>query len=300
MVLTKQYMEDWEEWHDLRMRELNQPYGILSVISQDWLAPGEFFVSPHAPGRWLLEDGEIYHYPSSGDEPGESAPVLIAGEPAVGERVHIPHGHNRKIGTGSGVPVFYGDLEIETVTRVDSRGFSIYALRVRDPQRARLGNVEKVETFALQERWIVPAVFTRAETLVHDVPTVEEGLYETAFTVGTLSVQIDGTSYTLDVSGHRGGSRLGGYFVDDVRVHFGDPTNGKESYGGGRVVKLPGLEELLTITDLDFNRSISLPCAFSPYVACASAPPQNRLPIPVSAGEKAPPGEHERIKTYHG
>jgi uncharacterized protein (DUF1684 family) len=37
---------------------------------------------------------------------------------------------------------------------------------------------------------------------------------------------------------------------------------------------------------LDFNRSINPPCAFTPYATCPLPPPQNRLTLAVTAGEK--------------
>jgi uncharacterized protein (DUF1684 family) len=43
-----------------------------------------------------------------------------------------------------------------------------------------------------------------------------------------------------------------------------------------------------TVT-LDFNRAYNLPCAFSDFVpVCPAAPPCNRLPFAVEAGEKIP------------
>jgi uncharacterized protein len=36
---------------------------------------------------------------------------------------------------------------------------------------------------------------------------------------------------------------------------------------------------------LDFNKAINPPCVFTPYATCPLPPPQNRLPLPVTAGE---------------
>lgn len=299
MAVTAEYEAEWKAWHAQRIESLNGRYGILSVVSQDWLTPGEPFVSPFVPGQWLLEEGEIYYLRPT-DVPADSGDALtVDGVPAWG-RMHIRHGHNDKIGTGSALPMFYRDLEVETVTRVNSAGEMIYAVRVRDPHEAERRRFADIPTFPLDEKWIVPATYLAKDKVAHDVPTVEPGLYETAFTLGSLIVMIDGTSYDLSVSGHRGGSRAGGYFIDDVRVHFGDLTNGRESYGGGRVVRFSGLDELQTLTAVDFNRAVSLPCALSPFVACATTPPGNKLPMRVTAGEHVPPVPHERVQTYTG
>jgi uncharacterized protein (DUF1684 family) len=39
------------------------------------------------------------------------------------------------------------------------------------------------------------------------------------------------------------------------------------------------------IVDLDFNRSYTPPCAFTPYATCPLPPKENRLPIAIEAGE---------------
>jgi uncharacterized protein (DUF1684 family) len=40
---------------------------------------------------------------------------------------------------------------------------------------------------------------------------------------------------------------------------------------------------------LDFNRTVNLPCAFSDHFPiCPVAPPANRLPFAIEAGEKTP------------
>jgi len=43
---------------------------------------------------------------------------------------------------------------------------------------------------------------------------------------------------------------------------------------------------------LDFNRALNLPCVFSGMPVCPVAPPENRLPFAIDAGEKMPHG-HE-------
>lgn len=67
---------------------------------------------------------------------------------------------------------------------------------------------------------------------------------------------------------------------------FGDATNGRDTYGGGRFLQAdpPRAGRVL----LDFNRAINPPCVFTPYATCPLPAPENRLPFAVSAGEKLP------------
>jgi uncharacterized protein (DUF1684 family) len=48
-------------------------------------------------------------------------------------------------------------------------------------------------------------------------------------------------------------------------------------------VKKPGEEGKIA---LDFNKAYSPPCAFTDYATCTLPPPQNHIPIRISAGEK--------------
>ena len=65
---------------------------------------------------------------------------------------------------------------------------------------------------------------------------------------------------------------------------FRDQTSGKETYGAARFVyaDAPGADGKVVI---DFNRAYNPPCAFNPHTTCPLPSPQNRLPIPIKAGE---------------
>ena len=73
---------------------------------------------------------------------------------------------------------------------------------------------------------------------------------------------------------------------------FRDATNGTETYGAGRYLidsaksaDLGGDPVRDTLV-CDFNFSFQPSCAFDPRWACPLAPPENRLDIPVRAGER--------------
>ncbi|MGK2853015.1 MAG: DUF1684 domain-containing protein, partial [Microbacteriaceae bacterium] len=69
-----------------------------------------------------------------------------------------------------------------------------------------------------------------------------------------------------------------------VRLIFTDATSGAGSYDVGRILSVDaGPDDSLT---LDFNRALLPPCAFSYSFNCPLTPPQNRLAVPVMAGEK--------------
>jgi uncharacterized protein (DUF1684 family) len=66
---------------------------------------------------------------------------------------------------------------------------------------------------------------------------------------------------------------------------FGDRTNGKGSYGGGRFLHTP-LPSQGTVR-VDFNQAYNPPCAFNNFATCPLPPEQNKLALAVEAGEKA-------------
>jgi uncharacterized protein len=106
--------------------------------------------------------------------------------------------------------------------------------------------------------------------------------------VGRLKFQLGGQECGLTVLSLV--QYAGGLFVP-----FRDLTSGHETYGGGRYlfdtakdtdglvfeVKAGSLEVVI-----DFNYAYNASCAYSPRWACPLAPPENRLPIEVRAGEK--------------
>jgi uncharacterized protein (DUF1684 family) len=70
---------------------------------------------------------------------------------------------------------------------------------------------------------------------------------------------------------------------------FGDATNGKETYGGGRYLldtikgaDLGGVGDRLVV---DFNFAYHPSCRYSPRWSCPLAPQGNRLPVRIEAGE---------------
>lgn len=113
---------------------------------------------------------------------------------------------------------------------------------------------------------------------VLELPT-STGLRRKMRKIGTLKFTLKGQPLTLSA------------FVDastnDVRrlfVPFGDLTNGSETYPGGRYLDL---ERTATgIYDLDFNRAYHPFCVFNAAYDCPYPPRENRLTVPVRAGER--------------
>jgi uncharacterized protein (DUF1684 family) len=64
---------------------------------------------------------------------------------------------------------------------------------------------------------------------------------------------------------------------------FRDRAAGKTTYPAARFLYADAAKN--GIVTLDFNKAYNPPCVFTPYSTCPLPPPENRLPIPVEAGE---------------
>ena len=77
-----------------------------------------------------------------------------------------------------------------------------------------------------------------------------------------------------------------------IFVPLKDALAGRSTYGGGRylidTVKGADLGMDGAQLILDFNHAYNPSCAYDPRWACPLAPPANRLPVAVRAGERAP------------
>jgi uncharacterized protein (DUF1684 family) len=81
-------------------------------------------------------------------------------------------------------------------------------------------------------------------------------------------------------------------YAGGLFLPFRDGTNGAETYGAGRYLldgaknaDLGGSMERRSLV-IDFNFSFQPSCAFDPKWACPLAPPENRLDLPIRAGER--------------
>ena len=97
--------------------------------------------------------------------------------------------------------------------------------------------------------------------------------------IGTLAFTLKGEPLTLTAFADLGDTQLRRLFVP-----FGDLTNGRETYHGGRYLDLDRTAS--NVYDLDFNRAYNPFCVFDVRFECPVPPRENRLKVEVRAGEK--------------
>ncbi len=109
---------------------------------------------------------------------------------------------------------------------------------------------------------------------------------------GTFTFVVDGGQATLTVYRDLDG--------EEFFLPFADATSGRESYGAGRYLDLIPLENGQHL--VDFNYAYNPYCAYNPLWSCPIPPAENRLQVPIHAGEKKfpeAPGSPES-KEAHG
>lgn len=139
--------------------------------------------------------------------------------------------------------------------------------------------------FPIEPEYHVPAALavSRSDAVI-EIPT-SGGERRPHQRVGTLSFTLKGQRLTLTAFVEVGQQDMRSLFVP-----FGDLTNGTETYPGGRYLTLD--RTATGIYDLDFNRAYHPFCYYNPKYDCPYPPRENRLPLPIRAGERMGPAGH--------
>jgi hypothetical protein len=72
--------------------------------------------------------------------------------------------------------------------------------------------------------------------------------------------------------------------INRLTVMFSDMTSGTETYAAGRYIDLDRTAS--GIYELDFNKAYHPYCVYNASYECPYPPPENRLKVPIHAGEK--------------
>jgi uncharacterized protein (DUF1684 family) len=153
---------------------------------------------------------------------------------------------------------------------------SRYAVRLRDLESPFLQEFKSIDRFPANEKYRVKA---KLEKPVSDrtIPILDvTGQTSQQPLAGTLVFTLEGKTYRLDAV-EEGADRL--------CILFGDATNSHDTYGSGRFLYADKPDQNGDV-ELDFNRAINPPCAFTPFATCPLPPKQNKLGVRITAGEK--------------
>ena len=268
------YLEEVAKWRSERVDRLKDPSGWLSLVGLYWLVEGE--------NTFGADSSNTVVFP-----PGKAPAVMgtITVEGGVARAAVLPGVEVFHDGVRVTTVVLHHDQEDDHEPTVLSHGTLAWYLierggrlgvRVKDSESPALKQFNGVESFPVDPRWRVEGVLEH-----HDPPRTIEitnaiGMVTHEPSPGSLVFETGGKTYRLDPIAEPGD--------EELFVVFADATTGKETYGGGRflAVARPGADGKVI---LDFNKAFNPPCVFTPYATCPLPPPQNRLDLPVRAGE---------------
>ena len=275
------YQQQVQQWRAGRVERLTAPDGWLSLIGLEWLKEGDNRVGSAADNDIVLKAGPAHLGTVTLGKDGalhialvKDSGATIDGK-AVTQSVLIDDAH----ATGNTAPttVSFGAANFYVIDREGRKG-----LRVKDGDAETRKGFLGIDYFPIDPSWHIVATwvpFNPAHKL--EIGTVI-GTIDKVDVPGKAVFQRDGHTYELLPYQEEPGGEL--FFV------IADRTSGKETYGAARFLyaALPKDGKVI----LDFNEAYNPPCAFTRFATCPLAPPENRLDLSVTAGEKKYRGEH--------
>lgn len=266
-------------WTQARETALSAPDGWLSLVALAWLSTGETLISNTGEsdarrivlanaggadaGLFTLDEHQVLRF-----RPSRSVTATLDHRPLPADEAVLLEDDR----AGPPPVLRIGGLHVTHIHRHDRA-----ALRVRDRDAPTRIDFDGVPRFEFDADWIIPATFEPAPTGTTVPVTLVTRHVEHHPIAGTLRFEVGDGMFELLAE------RTG----DDLFVVFGDATNRDTTYGGGRFLIVPG-PDADGRTELDFNRSINPPCAFTDHATCPTPPNSNRLGIAVTAGERTP------------
>lgn len=257
-------------WQQERLAQVSGPVGNTALVDYQpvdaeetairglpatvWRVPGE-------PGVRVRPTGELTLLTAAGAEP-------VTGETLV-----------RSLGP-DGFPLLRsGDITVDAFS-LDGTDSELRIYDAAAPTRQAFAGIEVAE---YDPAWVLPAVFHPAAAIQRTpwgfTRASDDG--HTKAVPGTVAVTIDGVDheFTVFADGHH------------LVLVFADATTGRTSYAPGRFLRFPapgpaaGDADAGSTLVLDFNRAFVPPCGFSDFYSCPIPPPENRIAVPVTAGE---------------
>lgn len=259
---SQEVLERWNRFRRNRNEALASDYGWLTLTSFQWL-PEQPDALELVPGLWSTDQKTATLTASAEDgltfvDSGEQVDGTYSAELADEESLNW---------------VAYGSIVVELAVRGGR-----YAIRTRDNGSPTLTEFDGVPVFDYDPQFVVQARFERypepREIPIGTANPLVEGVHRAA---GELVFELHGKTYRLTAEE----DKLGG-----LTVTFHDETNGDTTDEWRKVNTAKPRPD--GSVEIDFNRAINYPSAFTPYGTCPMPTRNNSLDVAVEAGEKEP------------
>jgi uncharacterized protein len=275
------YQQSIEQWRAQRVAKLTAPDGWLSLIGLEWLQDGANKVGSAPDNDVVLQAGPAHLGVVTLDKAGQVHITLADGSGATvdGKPVHEATLVDDMHVTGNASPttVAFGTASFYVIDREGRK-----ALRVKDATATTRQHFLGIDYFPIDPSWRIVADWVPFDP-PHDLQMGSViGTIDTVKVPGKAVFTRDGHTYELLPYQEEPGGEL--FFV------LADRTSGHETYGAARFLyaALPVNGKVV----LDFNEAYNPPCAFTSFATCPLAPPENRLDLRITAGEKKYRGGH--------
>ena len=267
------YTKSVNDWHKARIADLKTPTGWLNLEGLFWLQKGV--------NSFGNKEGSDCRY-NNASFPAELGSFIYEGDSVVwvNQKNYTIKVNGQQVVGQVPIKVFskeeqamtmsWSDYTWTIIKREDKMG-----VRFRNLKAKTLINFKGIERFPIDANWRVKASMVAPSQNFLMITNVL-GQTTATKTAGKLIFTINNKEYSLDVI-DEGGPK---YFIV-----FADETAGKTTYGAGRFIEI-NKPDALGNTEIDFNIAYNPPCAFTAFATCPLPPPQNRLKLAITAGEK--------------
>ncbi len=270
---TNSYAKSINEWHKARIADLKTPNGWLNLEGLFWLHKGANSFGKKEGSDCKYDNAVFPAELGSFIYEGDSVLWMNAANNSIKVNGVLVNGTKP-------VKVFYKEEQAITMSwshftwtiikREDKMG-----VRFRNLEAKTLTGFKGIERFTIDSSWRIKATMVAASQNLLMITNVL-GQTTATKTAGKLLFTIDNKEYSLDVIDEGG---------PNLFIVFADETSGKTTYGAGRFIDIPK-PDALGNTEIDFNKAYNPPCAFTAFATCPLPPAQNRLKVPIPAGEK--------------
>jgi uncharacterized protein len=253
---------DWQEWHAAHEQQRAHPHGFLAVTHLHWLGNDPTRLEG-APGTWSVDADVVRVVLERGEILELEQQALPAGETVIGP-----------IAERAGVNLRSGDTVIELAKRGGE-----YIVRPRNPENGLLRGYQGTPAYSPDAAYAVRGTYVPFETpRPTTVGAAVEGIQHVYEAPGEIRFKLAGEELVLTAfNGHAPGT---------LSVLFTDQTSGRTTYAANRSLSVVPAGD--GSVQLDFNRAVNLPCAYTDLATCPLPPAENRLPVAIEAGEKIP------------
>ncbi len=270
-MVRQEFLAESLKWRAERVADLKKPEGWLTVAGLYWLSDGENTLGTK-PGSKVLLPATSSAAPTVGSLLIAKRKVSLKILDGISAKVNgvVASGTVALKTDGDGKPdtISVGSVKFKIIVRGKRIGVRLY-----DSNSIYMKEFNGCHWYPVNAAYRVKGKFV-AYTPPKKVKILNIlGDYEATTLPGYVEFTLNGKVCRLDAQDEG----------DTLFFNFKDITSGTMTYPPGRFLNVP--KPVNGMVDMDFNKAVNPPCAFTAFATCPLPPKSNILNIRVSAGE---------------